>query len=316
MSQGPVLLFLCGGRRVALLQRFKAVLQPLNGRLLTTDTDPTSATAFFADRAFQVAPCTDLEQYCDDVARICDAEGVTAVLPLTCAAVATMPALAGRSAARLVCGDAEAVAIATDKRRTAAYFGRLGLPTPFVFDSPAPDDLPLFHRPRRDEGSRNACAVRTAEELVRLRGAPGGIFTRLLTGPEYSVDCYRSFDGRIRAAIPRRRLRIRAGEVEKAVTVRDETLIALATEAAARLHFAGPATVQAIRQDGQFYLTEINLRYGGGVTLSIAAGADSPAWLVAEITGAALGPPPPIHWGLAMSRYDQDIYFDIAEAAP
>jgi carbamoyl-phosphate synthase large subunit len=312
MRRGPVLLFLCGGRRVTLLQYFRAALEPAGGRILVTDTEPWSASSHIADLAYRVAPCADAAQFGDDVARICANEEVSAVLPLTCSAVAAIPTLRARTPVRIIGGDAEAIATATDKRLASAYFYRLGIPTPAVFDNPSPLDLPLFRRYRHGEGSRGALPILAAAELARAQGENGQIFTRYLEGSEYSVDCYKDLQGRIRAIMPRLRLRVRAGEVEKAVIRREHALIELVRRAIDGLRFVGPATVQAIHADGIFHLTEINLRYGGGVTLSIAAGMDSPGWLVTELMGRA---PEPVrlHWHLAMCRHDRDIYFELPD---
>lgn len=313
MNSPPVLLFLCGGRRVGLLRRFRAALEPLGGRVLTTDTEPWSAASFVAHGTYRVAPCAEAGRFREDVADLCGAEGVSAILPLTCSAVAAMPALAGHVDGVLVGGDAAAVEVATDKRRTIEHFQRAKLPTPAIVERPGDGDLPLFRRFRRSEGSRGALSILTAGDLALVRDDSDQVFTRHLSGPEYSVDCYKGLDGTLRTIVPRLRMRVRGGEVEKAVTVRDETLIALVSRAVENLRFVGPATVQAIRQEDRFYLTEINLRYAGGVTLSIEAGADTPAWLVAELAGGQAPPSPAIRWGLGMARYDEDLYFEMGE---
>jgi carbamoyl-phosphate synthase large subunit len=79
------------------------------------------------------------------------------------------------------------------------------------------------------------------------------------------------------------------------------------------LCFTGPATVQAFISEGEVYFTEINLRYGGGVTLSIAAGADSPRWLIAELQGERPKALDSFRWNLGMSRYDAEFYYEAGE---
>lgn len=310
MTRGPALLFLCGGRRVGLIQRFRAALQPYDGRILLTDTEPWTATSFFADRTWRVAPCSDGVGFRDDVVSICGEETVVGIVPLTCSAVAALPLLEGRTSARLIGGDALATAIVTDKSLTADYLAGKGLATPQVREHPESRDLPLFRRYRKSEGSRGAKPIRTPEDLALVRDEAGQVFTRYLSGPEYSVDCYKDLGGTILSIVPRLRLRVRAGEVEKAILRRAEPLIDMVRRAIEPLKFVGPATVQAIHCDGTFYLTEINLRYGGGVTLSINAGMASPEWLVAELMEHPAPVPGPIRWGMGMCRYDQDVYFE------
>lgn len=309
MSGVPTLLFLCGGRRVALLRHFRDALGPYGGRVLTTDVQAQAPASFFADATFAVPPCDDEERFCAAVAAICERERVTAVVPLNCAAVAVLPRLGELTRTTLIGGDRDAVAVATDKLRTADHFAALGIPTPPVVERPTASALPLFGRPRRAEGSRGARRVDTAAELEAARELPEVVFTRYLAGDEYTVDCYKDLTGRLRSVVPRLRLRVRAGEVERAVTRPVPELAAAVRRAVEPLRFVGPATVQAIHAGGVFHLTEINLRYAGGVTLSIAAGMTSPRWLVDELAGAPEQADAPIRWHLGMCRYDEDVYF-------
>lgn len=306
----PVLLFLCGGRRVGLLREFRRALHEHGGgRILTTDTEPRAATTFVADRTFDVAPCRDTKRFAADVVAVCAKEGVTAVLPLTCAAVAGLSALRGCTNSRIICGDDEAIRICTDKLATAIHFRRVGLFTPEVVSCPTGGDLPLFCRPRWSEGSIGATQIITERELENAPRDDAHIYTHYLCGTEYTVDCYKDLRGDLIAVTPRQRLRVRAGEVERSVTRHLGTLIEQARTALEPLNFVGPATVQVLVVDGRAHFTEVNLRYGGGVTLSIAAGANSPWWLVAELCGLPLPPRRPVRWNLAMSRYDEEFYY-------
>jgi carbamoyl-phosphate synthase large subunit len=307
------LLFLCGGRRVELLRQFRRALDEHGGgRILTTDTEPHAATSFVADRSVTVAPCRDTERFAADVAEVCEREGITAVVPLRCDAVLALPALRTRTSALLVTGDDEAIGTCCDKLLTAAHFQRAGLPTPKVVMDPTANNLPLFCRPRCAEGSKGAAAILTQRQLER---APrdGHVFTRHIDGAEYTLDCYKNLRGELIAVVPRQRLRVRAGEVERSVTRRVTSLIEAAQAALDPLHFIGPATLQAFVSEHGNHFTEINLRYGGGVTLSIAAGADSPRWLVAELCGRRTAGPVDVRWNFGMSRYDAEFYYQEGE---
>jgi len=63
----------------------------------------------------------------------------------------------------------------------------------------------------------------------------------------------------------------------------------------------GPITVQGLVKDGVVHFTEINARMGGGLPLGIAAGADSPSWLLARAAGVPFEIPP-------VGSYQQDVY--------
>jgi len=132
-----------------------------------------------------------------------------------------------------------------------------------------------------------------------------------LDGYEYTLDVLADFDGKVRCVVPRKRLKVRAGEVSKGVTVKDKKIIDTGKRVVEALKGArGPITVQGfLTTDAKFKLTEINPRFGGGHPLAIAAGADYPRW----ITEMMLGRDPEImldSWedGLVMLRYDEAVF--------
>jgi carbamoyl-phosphate synthase large subunit len=69
-------------------------------------------------------------------------------------------------------------------------------------------------------------------------------------------------------------------------------------------------TIQCfLTPDDEVVFIEINPRFGGGVPLSIRAGADSPRWLLELLTGRS--PSMPVDaWadGMFMLRYDHAIF--------
>jgi carbamoyl-phosphate synthase large subunit len=63
------------------------------------------------------------------------------------------------------------------------------------------------------------------------------------------------------------------------------------------------------------HFTEINARLGGGVPLGIAAGVDSPRWLLARAAGLDVAIPPigSYQAGLYMTRFDDSFFLSEAE---
>src|SRR5690606_16482822 len=127
--------------------------------------------------------------------------------------------------------------------------------------------------------------------LTRLYGADDpGVFVvqSIASGDEITVDFYVDRQGSCLATVPRRRVETRAGEVSKGVTVSEPAVEALVAAMCARLPGPyGALNVQLLRDPatGESAVIEINPRFGGGYPLSLAAGADFPAVLVAEAAG-------------------------------
>jgi carbamoyl-phosphate synthase large subunit len=130
-------------------------------------------------------------------------------------------------------------------------------------------------------------------------------------GWEHTVDVYAGLDGVPRVAVPRRRLKVRDGEVVKAVTVRHGEIIRRSMELVEALkECVGVVTLQCfLTSDDRVRFIEINPRFGGGVPLAMRAGADFPRWLIEE----HLGRRPDIDpegWKdrLVMLRYDEAVF--------
>jgi len=304
------LLFLCGGRRVELLRRFRAALNAHGGgRLVVTDTIRHSASSFVADRCHIVPPCSDVDGFAAAIAHICRTEEISAIIPLRCAAIRALPVIRRHVATPIICGHDRSISICTDKLATAAYLAARSIPTPKVVSRPTPEDLPLFLRPRHGEGGAAGRLITTPSMLMEALAQDDAVFTRYVRGREFSVDCYWDLSHRLVGMIPRERLKVRAGEVERSVTRHAAVLTNACRDICRNLEVVGPCTIQAIESAGVYYVTEVNLRFGGGVTLSIQAGLHAPEWLVAELRGESACPTMRPRWGLAMARYDDEFYF-------
>ena len=93
------------------------------------------------------------------------------------------------------------------------------------------------------------------------------------------MDVLCDMDGNLIYVVPRERLEVRDGEVNKSRVVLDDGIIALSKKVVESMKLEGkvrgPLTVQCFKtKDGSLKMLEINPRFGGGVPLSFASGAD------------------------------------------
>ena len=131
-----------------------------------------------------------------------------------------------------------------------------------------------------------------------------------ISGAEYTVNVFVDRAGRVRCAVPHRRLEVRAGEVSKGRTERQPALAAIAPQLERALPGAyGPLCFQAmVTPEGGAWVFEVNARFGGGFPLAHRAGATVPRWLLED----ALNYPCTAHdnWrsGVLMLRHDTSIF--------
>ena len=85
-----------------------------------------------------------------------------------------------------------------------------------------------------------------------------------------------------------RKLISRNGETELAATLRRQDLLDLGLTLAEKVAIVGPCDVDVIDRDGELFLIEFNMRFGGGYPVSQLAGAGFPELLVRAQRGKRL----------------------------
>ena len=166
--------------------------------------------------------------------------------------------------------------------------------------------------PNNGSSSTGAELVEDQQHLRYLESRFDGVYEEYVGGAEYTVDCYVDRTGSARAAVPRRRLATRSGEISKGLTAhhpKNEELCRGVVEALPGAR--GPITVQAIDGPEGPKIIEINPRLGGGYPLSHRAGVD---FLSAGMWEADGRPPDCsfFEWRsqVLMLRYDAAVFAD------
>jgi len=153
--------------------------------------------------------------------------------------------------------------------------------------------LPLVAKPRSGAGGRGVRIVRDAAALAALPRDGSLLLQELLPGEEYSVDVLLTPTGRPVAAVPRERMKVDSGVAVVARTVRDPLLQHLACQAAKAVGLSWVVNVQFKRDvRGVPRLLEINPRFPGTMSLTVAAGVDMPSLALGMARGEPLPPLP------------------------
>jgi carbamoyl-phosphate synthase large subunit len=226
---------------------------------------------------------------------------------------------------RVLVSNPEVIDICQDKRRTFGFLTRSGFGAPVTMSVPqtlAADRKGRLAWPRflkRWDGyaSQGNALVHNRDELQFFAGQiPNAICQELVDGTEFTCDAYVDFAMQVRCVVPRRRIEVRSGEVSKGQVVKHPDIMTQARAVVERLG-AGPGVITLqlfVTNDDQIKFVEINPRFGGGVPLSIKAGADFPKWLLQELTGRR----PDIGFdafqdGLIMLRYDAEVWLEASD---
>ena len=292
------ILMTAGSRRVPLVHAFRNALRTTaaGGRIIVTDVNPLSPAVHVADRAYRVPMAND-PGYLTELLAICEAERIRLVVPTIDDELPVIAA--GRDQFRelgaiTACSEAATSALCNDKYATCHHLREAGVravQTWLPDELPSNPTFPLFIKPRAGRGAVGAFPLRWKRELDFFLGyVDDPVIQEYLDGPEFTIDVLCDFDGQPLSIVPRERVVIRSGVMDRGRTVKNARLIELARLACLAIPFAGPLNIQCRMKDGEPVIFEINPRFSGGIPLTIEAGADFPLMLTELARGTRVTP--------------------------
>jgi carbamoyl-phosphate synthase large subunit len=312
-------LLTAASRRVPLVRAFQSSLRDLGlaGRVIVTDVNQMSPAVHVADRWHPVPLATD-PSYIDVVLDICTAERVELVVPTIDDELVMFGEARERFAARgirVAVSPALTSRICNDKYQTSLSFGACGVAVAETFlpgALPVSPAYPLFIKPRSGRGSVGAFSVSTARQLDFFLGyVADPVVQEYLDGPEFTIDVLCDFDGQPLSIVPRERVLIRSGVIDRGRTVRDRGLTELALAVVHTLPFFGAVNIQCRVVAGRPVMFEINPRFSGGIPLTIAAGADFPRMLLQLTRGQRVRPCiGEFRSDLWISNYEESVFLE------
>jgi carbamoyl-phosphate synthase large subunit len=336
-------LLTCAGRRSYLVQFFKEALQG-TGQVIACDCSASAPALRDADQAI-IVPRIDAPDYFTRLQSLCREHAVRLIV---CVNDLELGDLARQAPALLSLGTIpvvatpEVVATCQDKWATFQLLQSLDIPTPDTYPSIADARqalargtlrFPLLVKPRWGTSSIGIEHVESERELAlacewgqqRLRHtilarlcpidpAEAFVIQEWLPGQEYGMDIVNDLAGRHVATLGRRKLAMRGGNTDRAVTVADPALDRLGQIIGRRLRHLGCLDCDVMSTDRGYCVLDLNPRFGGGYPFSHLAGANIPAALLAWASGEEPDP----EWlqsrpGVVVAKYDG---LSILEAIP
>lgn len=321
------ILFTSAGRRVELIELFRQALKDLNlkGNIVVADCQSNIPTALHADR-YEEMPRIESPDYIYHLLKICQKHDIKLLVPLIDPEL-NLLALHREKFARLgvtvlICSS-QTNHICFDKRNTEKFFQQIGVKSPTILDpdkilSDCQAQYPFLVKPADGSSSVGVTVVNNPKELAFFKDyIPNAIVQELLRGEEYTLDVLVDFEGRVRCVVPRLRLATRAGEISKGITVKNPQIIAAGAKVVNSLPgTVGCITVQCfLLPNGEIAFIEINPRFGGGVPLSIEAGANYPKWILQMLLNDKNIAFDDWQDGIVMLRHDESIFYQHKNAS-
>ena len=312
------ILITSAGKRVVLVQIFQRTLREMGfqAKVYTTDMRPSMAPAgIISDGCIPVPRCT-ADNYIDCLLDICRERQIGVIIPTIDTELLVLAENHQRfmeQGVRLAVADKAFIRICRDKRLTSDFFRQVGIAVPAAVDKHHPV-FPMFAKPYDGSLSTNIHIIRSQEDLTpEILEDPKLIFMEYISPKEYkefTVDMYYGLDGCVKGIVPRERIEIRAGEINKGIT-RKNGIVGFLLQRMGKLEgVRGCLCMQLFyrESDGDVKGIEINPRFGGGFPLSYYAKANYAAYLIREyLLGQSVDYSDAWLDRTLMLRYDNDV---------
>lgn len=293
------ILILSAGTRNKVVQYFKRALGA-EGRVIATDMSPYAPAVYEADKFYQV-PRMTAPGYIDVIVDICRRERLDGVLSLIDPELSLLAQNQDRFAAlgvTVIGSDYDLCEMCLDKWQMYLWLDSHGYrcARTFVDQKQFEEALdageirfPVFVKPIRGSASIAISKVYDRETVAHLFAHHDGLLIQeFLDGQEIGADVYIDMvSGEVVSIFTKKKLVMRAGETDKAASFKDEKLFALIERFARDAGFRGQIDVDIFEVNGEYFISEVNPRFGGGYPHAYECGCDHMTLIRNNLLGVA-----------------------------
>lgn len=295
MNNGMNILILSCGTRNKIIQYFKKELGN-QGLVMATDCSELAPALYEADKYF-IVPRMDEVGYLDEILSICKKNNIKAVLSLI---DPELSLLAKHKEEFLEVGtipvvsDYEVVEMCFNKYSMYEFLveNKFNTVRSYINKEEFYKDVedgkikyPVFVKPMMGSASININKVSTKEEIELLfKHFDNLMIQEYMDGIEYGVDAYIDLlTNEPVAVFMKEKIKMRAGETDKSVSVKDKKLFDFVGKFIRKAGFKGIIDIDVFKVDDQYYISEVNPRFGGGYPHAFECGVNVPRMIINNI---------------------------------
>ena len=285
------------GTRNKVVQYFKREFEEL-GKVVATDMSDLAPAIYEADKFYLVPRITD-PIYIDLLLDICKKENIDCLLAL----IDPELSLISENREKFIeigvtpiISDYNPVELAFDKYEMYKYLSTNGYKcaksyidkNEFYKDLEKGNiDFPVFVKPYKGSASININKVNSREEINTLFDLYDDLLIQeFLDGQEIGADVYIDpISNKVVSIFTKEKIKMRAGETDKAKSFKDDKLFGLITELVEKIGYKYMIDMDIFRIGNEYYISEINPRFGGGYPHAYEAGVNFPKLIINSING-------------------------------
>lgn len=280
------ILFCSVGRRCELLKDFRSTLGD-QVKIVVTDNSQVAPAMAFADKAYLVPLISD-PTYISIILNICKKEEIQAVTTLIDPEIMLLAKHRAEFEAlgvTVLAPFEETAKLCFNKYDMYRFLVDKGINTVKTYGTydefmeayrSGAVQMPVFVKPRTGSGSVGARKIDTLELLKQVTDQDDSlIIQELMTGKDLDADVYvDTISHKPVAIFSKKKLSTTIGGANKTISFKDEALFSFVKNVIEVMQFNGPLDMDFFYQDGKYYLSEINPRFGGAYLHAYGAGVD------------------------------------------
>jgi len=293
------LLILSCGTRNKVVQYFREAFGK-EGRVICTDCSPYAPALYEAD-AYYIVPRITEPGYLGILYDICKKESITGVLSLIDPELSLIAAHKNQFAelgVTVIGSDYALCERSLNKCELYCWMREHGYPCVKTyalwedFDSALNQGeiaFPVFVKPMKGSASIQIAKAQDRETAAFLFShGEEMIIQEYMTGQEIGSDVYIDLVSKeVVSIFTKKKLVMRAGETDKAISFFDANLNSQITQFVRENGFVGQIDIDLFEQDGVYYFSEVNPRFGGGYPHAYACGVDHMTLIKNNLLGIA-----------------------------
>lgn len=280
------ILFCSVGRRAELLKYFKETLGE-NVYIVATDLSEYAPALYFADKTYLAPRITD-ENYLDFILDICKRENIRAITTFIDPEIEILAQNREKFeklGVEVLTPYEETAKLCYNKYEMFKYLQKCGIKTVMTYGDLESFKLdyesgkikfPVFVKPRTGSGSVGARRVEDMSALQVAMESDGSlIIQEFMDGKDLDADVYvDTISHKPVAIFTKRKISTTIGGANKTISFKDERLFEQIEDILQHFKFNGPIDMDFFYKDGEYYISEVNPRFGGAYLHAYGAGVN------------------------------------------
>ena len=291
------ILITSAGTRNKVVQYFKNEFREI-GKVIATDMNDLAPAIYEADNYYLV-PRIDTPNYIDKLLGICKKEKIDCLFALIDPELSLIAKNKDKFleiGVKPLISNYDAVELAFDKYEMFKYLNSNGYKCAKSYIDKAEfyKDLesgkisfPVFVKPYKGSASININKVSSKEEINTLFDVYDDLLIQeFLDGQEIGADVYVDpISKKVVSIFTKEKIKMRAGETDKARSFKDEKLFDLITDLVEKIGYEYMIDMDIFKVGNDYYISEINPRFGGGYPHAYECGVNFPRLIINSMNG-------------------------------